>query len=258
MNKHIARALAALAIAYLLTGTLWAQRPGARPPGQGNNNGGNNNNNGNAADNEDRDNKPKEVKLPEDPRLLQYHKSFVEAAEKLAAEYETAIPPKYDKAQACYEEVMRLIPQYPGIQEKLDAVKAKAAGKEKRTVSILANEDWQDTGVTVQLNKPVIITAEGEWKFKMNYDLDADGVEIPKELQDFNLGSLVGMIRTANPKNDKPFLVGARKEFTADKTGQLFLRMYDSDLTDNSGKLTVTITGTFLHKKVGGAPAAAN
>jgi hypothetical protein len=39
--------------------------------------------------------------------------------------------------------------------------------------------------------------------------------------------------------------VGASSEFTPEKAGRLFLRMYDSDPSDNAGKLNVEIRGTF-------------
>lgn len=94
--------------------------------------------------------------------------------------------------------------------------------------------------------KPVIVTATGFWDFHLTADVTSDGMEIPKELRDFNLGSLIGMIDDGNPKDAKPFFVGAHLEFTSHRTGRLFLRMYDSDVSDNTGKLQVTITSSFV------------
>ncbi len=238
MKSNILRLVAFSIVGCLVAGTLLAQRPPVRTmPGRGPNNGNNNGNN---------NNKPT-VKLPDDPRLLQIHKNFVDSAEKLAGEY--VLSNKLDKAQSCYEEILRLVPGYSEAQTKLDEVKMKQAGKEKKAINVMANEDWQPTGVYLIEGKPVIITAEGEWKFKMSYDLSAEGMEIPKELRDFNLGALIGRVATTDPKDSKPFFIGARKEFNAEKSGQLFLRIYDSEVNDNVGKLSVMITGTFEHKK---------
>jgi len=243
MKTRRLHAVVILLVGCLVAGTLWAQRPPFRGPQGGNQGGGNNGGNNNGGGN----NRPREVKLPDDPRLLEFHKTFVETADKLASEYEAAN--QLDKAQACYEEILRLVPSYTEAQTKLDALKGKQAGKEKKVFTVMANEDWQNTGVMLIQGKPVIITADGEWKFHIAYDLGPDGIDIPKDLQEFNPGALIGVIGTGNAKDAKPFLVGARKEFTADKTGPLFLRIYDSDVSDNTGKLNVTITGTFNYKK---------
>ena len=37
------------------------------------------------------------------------------------------------------------------------------------------------------------------------------------------------------------------KNFTANKTGRLFLRMFDVDHTDNEGKMLVLIQSTFAN-----------
>lgn len=185
-----------------------------------------------------------DVKLPDDPRLLDLHRQFVISAEKLGAEYEKTN--QFDKARACYEEVVRLVPSYGKGKEHLKQAMEKQATAERKIVSVMANEDWHDTGLLVAAGKPVIITSSGFWDFHLSADVSADGMEIPKELQDFNLGSLVGMVDDGNPKDSKPFFVGAQLEFTPRRTGRLLLRMYDSDLSDNTGKLQVTITGSFV------------
>jgi hypothetical protein len=80
----------------------------------------------------------------------------------------------------------------------------------------------------------------------MTYNLPPDGIEIPKELQNFPLGSLVGKIATSATDDEaKVFVVGAGTSFTAEADGRLFLRMYDSDPEDNLGKVSVYIEGTY-------------
>ncbi len=223
------------------------------------------------------DDKKEDFKLPEDQRLLKIHESFVKEAEKLALEYEKTN--QFDKARSCYEEILRLVPVYTNAQSALDKVKTKQYSAETKKFDVLANKGWQDSGVIVGAGKPIIIRADGSWTFRMTLDLSADGIEIPKELQAFRLGALIGMIddgsgtamhSTSNSREDRdgdggrgdggrsegdrsredkngPFLVGSQYEFTPEKNGKLLLRMYDADPTDNQGKMNVQISGSFYH-----------
>jgi len=181
--------------------------------------------------------------LLNDTKFKQVYVDFVQKSEKLADEFERT--KQHDKAKAVYEEKLRLVPEYANAKKKLEDIKTQEAIADKKIVEIHANKDWQDTGVVVVAGKPVHITSSGNWTFTLSREITADGIAIPKELRDFNLGALVGFIQTADPKDMKPFFVGADKGFTADKTGKLLLRMYDDDPRDNKGKITVTIQGTF-------------
>ena len=194
-----------------------------------------------------------EVKL-DDPRLIDLHQQFITNVEKLATEYEKK--GDLEKARECLQQVVRLVPQYEPAVNKLQAIRDKEAVAETKRVDIWANKEWQDSGVTVGVGKPVSITATGNWKIRIDYDLTPDGVEIPKELQAFNLGSLVGMIVTnpsagvneqskGNPTENPIFMVGSSNSFIAKQTGRLMLRMYDADPKDNIGKLNVEIKGSF-------------
>lgn len=200
-----------------------------------------------------KNNKADEVKI-DDERLIELHRQFITSVEKLATEYEKK--GELEKARHCYEQVIRLLPQYTPAKEKLDGVKTREATAEKKVIDIFANKEWQDTGLTVGEGKPVSIKATGTWKIRIDYDLGPDGVEIPPELRDFNIGALVGMIVTnpssTDPKENPVFAVGSSKSFTASQTGRLFLRMYDAEPKDNVGKLSVEITGSFEKKGVGG------
>lgn len=194
--------------------------------------------------NKGQNNQEKEVKLPEDPKLLELHKNFVLAAEKLGLEYETKN--QHDKARSCYEEILRLVPSYTPAAEKLAQIKQKEATAERRTVDVFANKGWQDVGIGVAAGKPIAIKSSGSWTMKMSYNLSPDGIEIPKELQNFPLGALVAKIATSpNDEDAKIILVGTEKSFTAETDGRLYFRMYDSDPDDNNGKITVYLEGTF-------------
>ncbi|MBL9084299.1 MAG: hypothetical protein JNK76_21035 [Planctomycetales bacterium] len=217
-----------------------------RPPGQGQNpgmnrQGGQGGQRGPGGKGDDDENK---IKLPDDPKLLMIHKNFVEAAEKLAADYERQNLP--DKARDCYTEILRLVPTYSPAADKLNAIKTKEATAEKKLVDVMGSKGWQDTGVTVVAGKPLTIRANGEWVMKMTYTLSPDGIEIPKELRDFPLGSLVGAIsESADLSEAKVFLVGKEKSMEPNVSGRLYLRMYDSNPDDNTGRLGVIVEGTF-------------
>lgn len=225
--------------------TLVAQQiPRTRPgqPGSTNRQPGGQANRGNAGRPDD---EKKEFKLPEDPKLLKLHETFVLSAMKLALDYENA--KDIEKAAKCYEEILRLVPSYAQAEQKLKEIKVKEAIADRKPFEVYANRTWQDTGVTVLEGKPITIKAAGSWSLKMSYALTADGIEIPKELQELPLGALVGVIAEPNSTMEdvKPFFIGASKSFEPNKTGRLLLRIYDQDVDDNVGKLSVMIEGTF-------------
>lgn len=223
---------------------LAAQQQQPRPPRNNNNQQPNGANQGNNPGGNGGRRAPPQVELPDDPKLLELHKNFVLAAEKLAGEYERG--GQNDKARNCYSEILRLVPTYSPAEEKLAKIKEKEATAEKKLVDVYANKGWQDTGIQVIQGRPISFHSTGQWTFKMTYNLQADGLEIPKELRDFPLGSLIGLIaESTTDKDAKPFLVGADKSFEAPKSGRLFLRIYDSDPEDNMGRIGVMVEGTF-------------
>ena len=200
----------------------------------------------NAGQDKKKDNEKEEEKGPDypgDPELLKIHQEFVAKTVKLAKDYERK--QETEKARECYERILKLLPRLPQAEEALAKIKAKELNADKKKMTVNANDGWQDTGVDVLEGKPVAIEVSGHWVFKMTQEVDADGMEIPEELREFNLGSLIGMIQTPGEKEIKPFLVGKGAEFTPEKSGRLLLRMYDADPSDNTGRLNVEIHGTF-------------
>ena len=214
---------------------LWGQNPGRRGPAQPQRQRA-------KAENgkEDKETRP----LPSDPKLLSFHKEFVNKVEKLASDYERSN--QGEKARACYEEILKLVPEYGPAIEKLGRLRAKELTAERKTMDIHANREWQDTGVIVVPGKPVRIAAKGSWTFNLSHELSPKGMQIPKELRDFDLGALVGVIVPSQKRDDvKPFLIGDGIELTGEEAGRLMLRMYDTDPSDNTGKISVEITGTY-------------
>ncbi|HVA46971.1 MAG TPA: tetratricopeptide repeat protein [Pirellulales bacterium] len=185
-----------------------------------------------------------EPELPGDPRLAKMERDFVIEVAGLAKEYERK--KDLDRARECYEQILKLVPHHPDAERKLKEIRGKEMMAEKKKLTVRATDGWQDTGINVIANRPLSIHAEGTWTFRMEQVLDADGMEIPKELKEFNLGCLVGKIVSAgSAEENQPFMVGKDVEIAPDQPGRLWLRMYDSDPTDNKGLLSVEILGTF-------------
>ena len=178
-----------------------------------------------------------------DKKLLALHNEFIKKAEKLASEYEHG--KQSDKALLLYEQILKLAPDYEKAQQQLDRLRQREANSGHKTFEVHANKDWQDTGVRVIAGKPLKLTATGEWTFNMSHQLGPDGMEIPKALKDFKLGSLIGVIADPETKTPKPFYIGPAKEFVAEQSGPLLVRMHDSDPSDNRGSLTLEIVGRF-------------
>lgn len=181
--------------------------------------------------------------LPSDKRLLSLHADFVNKAEKLAGEYERG--KDWDKAKIVYREILKLTPQYPRAQAKLQEMLQREASADRKLFTVNADRDWQFTGVTVIEGKPVAIRSVGSWTFNLSLELGPEGIKIPKELKDYNLGCLIGAIDTGDSNAAKPFVVGEEKSFIAEQSGRLMLRMYDIDPKDNDGALKVEIRGSF-------------
>jgi hypothetical protein len=192
------------------------------------------------------DDTPKARPLPDDKRLLALHLDFVKKAEQLGKEYETA--KEWGKARAVYEEILKLVPQYKPAADRLAEMINHEAIAGLATVMVRADEGWQDTGIDLVAGKPVTIVASGTWTFHLRVETNADGLTIPKELRDFNPGCLIGMVPEPDGKA-KPFIVGPSKQFLAERSGRLFLRMYDTDPSDNAGQLKVELRGTFVEAK---------
>ncbi|MGB0599361.1 MAG: hypothetical protein ACPGLY_21970 [Rubripirellula sp.] len=185
--------------------------------------------------------------LPSDPQLLTLHKEFIAKAERLAVEYERK--KQLDKAREVYEAMVRLVPKYGAAEDGLSRVLGSQRYSDRKLVNVEANKLWQDTGVVLQQGMPVHTEIKGTWK--VVYETGPKGIEIPNEMRPrdnrIKLGTLIGVIASSQAEltEANPFILENGKDFTARKTGRLFLRMFDVDPSDNEGKLYVLIQSTF-------------
>jgi len=184
---------------------------------------------------------------PLDPKLLAIQKDFVLKAEKLAKEYETN--KQSDKARAVCEEILKIAPRYPPAMELLKQIQVKEATAEKANFDIHADQGWQDTGINLVEGRPITILATGTWTFKLEFDTTPEGKEIPKEIRDFKLGSLIGYVETGSgdmkEASRRVFHIGNGAQFMARETGRLYMKMHSGDPRDNKGKVAVEVRGTF-------------
>jgi hypothetical protein len=184
-------------------------------------------------------------------------KDFVTRTHKLALQYQQA--GQYGKAKDTLDLILRVSPDNAEAKALLDKMHKQELSENKKVFKVLANKGWQKSGVHVVEGKPFVIQTEGDWVFVMRRSTSADGLDMPDDMKKFPLGSLIGAIdaedaapaappqkKGGNRDNDarRPFLVGAQKTFDrAPATGMLYLKIHDTDESDNQGQLTVTISG---------------
>jgi len=107
---------------------------------------------------------------------------------------------------------------------------------------VFANQEWQDTGIEVRPGKTLtVLYTSGLWSpwGGGSYDGIGSGGD-PKcscnVMEGVSHAALIGKIG-----DNAPFLVGNSFKQTMGEAGDLFLRINDSRLGDNSGSLKVEI-----------------
>lgn len=185
--------------------------------------------------------------LPSDPELLSLHREFISKAEKLAVEYERK--KQYGKAREVFEAMSRLVPKYPEAEAGVKRMLQKQAAEDRKLAKVDASGGWQDSGAQLQKGMPVHVEVKGTWSVVL--ETGPEGVQIPENIKPrdsrIKLGTLVGVIASSPSELDsgKPFVVKSGADFVADKSGRLFLKMFDIDPSDNRGEMLVLIQSTF-------------
>lgn len=192
--------------------------------------------------------KPKKKSIT-DPQLITLHREFLVKLEKAALEYEEK--EQLAKAVEAYNAILRILPDHPGANQGLQRIFNRVATEDREVVTVHANKAWQNTGVILQKGTPARIVAKGTWGFTLEMELTPEGITIPKELKNYKMGALIGIILAPGDKKieaEDSFHVGNAKEFIVPKSGALYLRMYDIDPRDNKGELDVLIQSTFVNR----------
>lgn len=119
----------------------------------------------------------------------------------------------------------------------------------QKTVTVLANQPWTDTGIDVEPNMTFEITAEGEIEISSRTFASPDGNRNANvrtstyPLQDEGVGALIGKIRYRDGRDSNVILIGERGAPASEpgEYGRLFLGINDDYFRDNKGQYTVTI-----------------
>lgn len=110
-----------------------------------------------------------------------------------------------------------------------------ATGDLVRTVNVAARDDWTYTELDVRRGDRIRISARGTVRLNDRRQSTPEGVpdDDPNKLMPGRpTGALIAVIGDDN--NDFIFIGGAR-EFTAQRSGKLYLSVNEGDLSDNSG-----------------------
>lgn len=116
------------------------------------------------------------------------------------------------------------------------------------SVVVPGTEQWTDTGVDLSIGDTVLIEADGAVTPAENNEplYGPDGVPDRPSARAFNIDGLEeenhnGLIGRIG-EGGAPFHVGSQLQYIADIDGRLFLGMNDSDVANNAGEFTATIT----------------
>jgi hypothetical protein len=139
---------------------------------------------------------------------------------------------------------------HPGTQSTATASSPSGAlGAGERAVTVAANADWVDTGLTVRQGSVVTFSASGE--ITMSGDQNdkaiptgsttgrmAPNAPVPAS----SVGTLIARVgRNRGRDASAPMAIGNQMTVTMPAAGRLFLRVNDDQLGDNSGQFEVRI-----------------
>ncbi len=105
------------------------------------------------------------------------------------------------------------------------------------TFQMATNKPWQDTGIKVQKNGVYLIVVEGSWKH--HDQLIMPNGKKGKVWEEYGKG--LTSLAVLGKINDKVFEIGSKMTFKAPAEGNLFVRINEGELRNNSGILKVMV-----------------
>jgi hypothetical protein len=119
----------------------------------------------------------------------------------------------------------------------------------EKTITVYANQPWIDTGIDVEPNMSLMITAEGTIELdsrnrsEPNGNPNASNSTSTYPMSDVAPGALIGKIRYRDGRDSNFVFIGSRGEPTTEPNeyGRLFLGVNDDYFRDNTGSYRVTI-----------------
>ena len=197
-----------------------------------------------------------------DAKAQQLRDTFVREAVTLADGFAEAKQP--EKAMALLEAVLRVAPDAPGVEQKVEALNESVLSSGETTFDLPAGGAWVPAGRVFE-GQPYRIAAAGDYRLQLNGDVGPAGLP-PGDptagyLPDRPLGALLGShvaaadlrgprrpARGGRDRGPEVFVLGERdgSEQTPEEDGMLFLRLNVPEGAKLNGKLRVTVSGRIL------------
>ncbi len=125
---------------------------------------------------------------------------------------------------------------------------ATTQGREK-TITIYANQAWTDTGIDLEPNMMVEITAEGQIEYGVgrttgpNGNRSANLSSSTYPIRDAGVGAVIARVRYRDGRDSEPLYIGSRNRAHTERNeyGRLLIGINDDNYRDNSGSYNVTI-----------------
>ncbi|HUP41177.1 MAG TPA: hypothetical protein VM115_13720, partial [Vicinamibacterales bacterium] len=119
-----------------------------------------------------------------------------------------------------------------------------AAPAQQRTVRVIGNQRWTDSGITLRAGESVTITATGNMTLSMNGNDDSTPAGSSRRAQDAPMLNQGAGALIANIDNYGPIFVGANRTFAAPVSGRLYFGVNDDHIADNRGEYSVNVSLT--------------
>ena len=132
-----------------------------------------------------------------------------------------------------------------------DSLSPNGEGDDTRTITVIADRGWQNSGLRLEAGKTYRLTATGRYTIADDpkpWPCEPGGVSI-RYYKGRPLGMLLAAVRPDNPSPGsksallRPMEVGLGATIVPDESGTLFLKVNDSpgELHDNAGQLQVKV-----------------
>jgi len=127
-----------------------------------------------------------------------------------------------------------------------DRTPRAVTGGEKST-TVYANQAWTDTGIDLNPNAVIEISAEGEIAYSATGSAGPDGgrslILSNYPVRNAGVGAVIAKIRYRDGRESNPVFIGAGNKVSAgqDESGRLFIGVNDDNFSDNKGSFRVTI-----------------
>ena len=119
-----------------------------------------------------------------------------------------------------------------------------AAPAQTRTVRVIGNQRWTDSGITLRAGDSVTVSATGNMTLSTNGNDSSSPAGSSRRAPDapvLNQGA-GGLI--ANIDNYGPIFIGANHTFSAPVNGRLYFGVNDDHIADNRGEYSVNVSVT--------------